>query len=38
MGDAGSFAGGFMVTGTLILLGGVLALSLRLLAGREETR
>jgi NNP family nitrate/nitrite transporter-like MFS transporter len=30
MGDSGSFALGFMVTGTLILLGGSLALLLRL--------
>ena len=30
MGDNGSFAIGFMVTGTLILLGGILALLLRL--------
>ena len=32
MGDTGSFAFGFMVTGTLILLGGTLALLLRLSA------
>src|SRR5262245_31009959 len=38
MGDTGSFAGGFMVTGSLILLGGVLELALRLPAGREEMR
>jgi sugar phosphate permease len=38
MGDTGSFAHGFMMTGTLILLGGVLALLLRLPAGREEIR
>ena len=37
MGDTGSFDHGFMVTGTVILLGGVLALLLRLPAGREET-
>jgi NNP family nitrate/nitrite transporter-like MFS transporter len=30
MGDTGSFARGFMVTGILILLGGTLALSLKL--------
>jgi hypothetical protein len=29
MGDAGTFAGGFFVTGTLILSGGLLALLLR---------
>ena len=36
MGDAGSFALGFIVTGTLILLGGTLALLLRLPANNEE--
>ena len=38
MGDTGSFAIGFMVTGTLILLGGILALLLRLPANNGETR
>lgn len=37
MGDTGSFARGFMVTGTLIFFGGVLALLLRL-PTRDETR
>jgi len=37
-GDAGSFAWGFRVTGTLILAGGALALLLRLPAGAEETK
>ena len=30
MGDAGSFATGFMITGALIFAGGLLALSLKL--------
>jgi len=38
MGDNGSFALGFMVTGTLILLGGILAWLLRLPANSGETR
>ena len=38
MGDAGFFAGGFMVTGTLILSGGIVALLLRLPSGRGEMR
>jgi NNP family nitrate/nitrite transporter-like MFS transporter len=36
MGDAGSFARGFIMTGTLIFLGGVLALWLRLPANNDE--
>ena len=38
MGDTGSFARGFMVTGILILLGGTLALSLRLSGNSGKTR
>jgi NNP family nitrate/nitrite transporter-like MFS transporter len=38
MGDTATFDHSFMVTGTLILLGGALALLLRLPAGREEMR
>jgi NNP family nitrate/nitrite transporter-like MFS transporter len=38
MGDTGSFARGFMVTGILILLGGTLALSLRLPGNSGEAR
>jgi MFS family permease len=37
MGDTGSFAFGFIVTGALILFGGVLALSLRLPANQQKS-
>ena len=38
MGDTGSFAGGFIATGTLILLGGMLALLLKLPVNSGMTR